>query len=400
MSNFSITDLKVDLAGILHATDVSSVPNITYLINRAARKLVSDLDIAECKRISQMTSPIYGQVYNYALPSDLKANSIIDIRPSQESVVNENEFGNFQSLFTRDFMRFKESGTLNITFNQMTKFARLSASVGSPIVINLLNSITDNGTWALGGTGTNLTVDNLNYLSGGASLAFDTTSGTSAYLENSTMTAVDLSDLVDVGAVFLYVYLPTSSITNVNLRWGSSASDYYSQTVTAQQDGTAFIQGWNLLQFDYDTATETGTVVDTAIDYARITFTYPSATLTGFRANNLVAQLGQMFDIEYYSNALFRDASTGAFKQETTDDTDLINLSDESYNIFLNILGDYASTQIGGETSQYDSGYLKNEYAIDRRNYLKNFPSEAIKPKTTYWQAPNRFRNNRTILTS
>jgi len=400
MATYSVTDLKTDLSGLVNATDVSSVPNITYLINRAARKVVSDLDIAECKRIAQVTSPIYGQVYNYALPSDLKSNRIVDIRPAQESISTQNQFGNFASLFTRDFMRIKESGTMNITYNQHNKFLRLSADTGTLQVINVLNSITDNGTWALGGTGTNLAVDNLNYLAGGASLSFNTTSGTSAYIENSTMTAVDLSTLVSVGANFLYVYLPTSVMTSVALRWGSSSANYYTQTVTAQQDGTAFVQGWNLLKFDWSGATETGTVDDTAIDYARITFTYTSATLTGFRVNNLVGQLGEIFEIEYYSNALFRDSSTGAYKQETTDDDDLINLDLDSYNILLNVLGDYANQQIAGETGQYNSGYLKNEYAIDRRNYLAKWPSESIFPRTTYWKPPSKVRNNRTVLTT
>lgn len=397
---YSITDLKTDLAGIVSATNLNAIPNLTYLINRTARKVVGDIDLAECKRIVPMTSPVYGQVYNYALPSDLNSNRIIDIRPASESISASNQFNNFSSLFTRDFMSIKQSGTMNVEWNQGTKSLRLSASIGNATVINGINSITSNGTWALGGTGTNLSVDNVNFLSGGASLKFDTTVGTSAYLENSTMTAVDLSNMLNTGAQFLYVYLPTTAITNVILRWGSSATDYYEQTATAQQDGTIFVQGWNLLQFNWNGATVVGSPVDTAINYSRITLNYPSNTLTGVRVNNLVSQLGEIFDLEYYSNAIFRDSITGAFKVKTTSDNDLLNLDVDSYNIFLNMLGDYANQSIGGETAQYGSSYYKNEYALDKRRYLQKWPSEAIFPRTAYWTPPSRRRNQRTILTS
>jgi len=395
---YSITDLKTDLASAVSATNTNAIPNLTYLINRTARKVVGDIDIAECKRVVSMTSPVYGEVYNYALPSDLSANRIIDIRPSTESISNSNEFGNFSSLFTRDFMRIKQSGTMNVTWNQGMKSLRLSASIGNAAVVNTINSITDNGTWALGGTGTNLTVDNVNFLSGGASLRFDTTVGTSAYIDNLTMIPVDLSSMLETGAVFLYVYLPTASITNVVVRWGSSAANYYENTATAQQDNTVFVQGWNLLQFNWNGATVVGTPVDTAIDYSRITFNYPSATLIGFRVNNLVSQLGKMFELEYYSNAIFRDSITGAFKVKTDSDNDLLNLDVDSYNIFLNMLVDYAAQTIGGETAQYASSYFKNEYALDKRRYLQKWPSEAIFPRTTYWTPPTGRRNTRILI--
>ena len=56
---------------------------------------------------------------------------------------------------------------------------------------------------------------------------------------------------------------------SLQLRFGSSYSAYYQSSVTAQFTGSAFKQGWNLLGFNWNTATITGSPSTSAIDYLR-----------------------------------------------------------------------------------------------------------------------------------
>jgi hypothetical protein len=65
----------------LHGTTLSQVENISGVFNRAARQLLLDIDPQETKRIEQLASPIFYQVYDYAPPADLKGQKIIDIFP-------------------------------------------------------------------------------------------------------------------------------------------------------------------------------------------------------------------------------------------------------------------------------------------------------------------------------
>jgi hypothetical protein len=165
---------------------------------------------------------------------------------------------------------------------------------------------------------------------------FDITVGQSvsnfAEISNSTMTAVDLSAtaLQDVGTMFIYVYLPSSTAyTSFTHRWGSSASDYYESTVTAQFSGAAFVQGWNLLGFDWTTATTIGTPVDTAIDYLLFRATYAASftSQTGLRIDAITMRQKSLLNLHYYSDYLVID-SGGTAKDtfaSATDTTSYLN---------------------------------------------------------------------------
>jgi len=392
---YTVSQLKSDLTGILHGTTISKVTNLDNLINRAGRKVIAEIDPAETKKTANFESAIFDQVFDYTAPEDLKGNKVIDIRPQ----FNRTVLDNFSQRPSENFDIRKTQNTFHVRMNNSVRSIRLSKQITpSPSVIHTLDTITGNGTWAVGGDAENLTVDSLNFVAGSASLNFDLDgSGTTGFIQNSTMQQVDLTDLDEQGSVFVFIFLPDfTTITNVILRWGNDTSNFWSRTVTQPHDQTTFKTGFQLLRFDWNGATETGTVDPAKIDYLRVTITYDGVADTDFRVDNIVAQNGKIFEIEYYSKFLFR-SSAGVFKEEQNNDTDLINLDTDSYNILTYECAFLSAQQLQGQDSSFDVNFFREElYGAGEgkpglyKLYKRSNPSEAEKFQARYYRMPQR----------
>lgn len=388
---YSVANLKNDLSGILHNTTTNEIANLDGVIDRSARKLLLDLDPQETKRTLEFVNPIYNTVYDYPIAADVKGNKIIDIFPQVQRIPRDVWTQAYNQAF--DVIKqgiFTLTNMFTMNFNTGLKTIRINAPfLNAPVIINQIEAIGTNGTWSVGGTATDLAVNNTNYVQGAGSLQFNTTTG-AAYLENTTMTAVDLSDVENQSSLFVWVYIPTgASLTSVELRWGSSSGNYWTKTVTVNQEGTAFVNGWNQCQFIWSTATTVSSPDSSAIDYARITLN-TTATLTGCLLNGLDSILGTILSYEYYSKYLFRDVSTGAFQETVTDDSNLINLDTESYNLLFNLVAYYAAQQQQGQDASYDGQLFKNEYDVGLARYMSMYKSELQKPQSTYYPMPRK----------
>lgn len=392
--SYPISTLKTELTAVLHGTTLNKVQALDNLIDRAARQLIADCDPQETKRISQIDNAIYDRVYDYAVPVDLKGNCIVDIRPQ----VNRKFSDKFSQFYNEafDYTKYQVigKGQFTISWDTGVRTLRISKDLPAGQLINGATTITDNGTWAVGSLASNLRNDNLNYVYGSSSLRFDVDAGadpSTAYLENSTMNAVDLTRDEDQGVIFAYVWIPTpANVTNFILRWGSSSADYWSRTVTVAQNNVAFQTGWNLLRFDWDGATVTGSPDASVVDYLRFTVTYDGTADTDFRLNNIVSQLGTIYEMEYYSKYLFRSASTGAFQETVTSDNDLVNLDTDSYNMLFNLVCYYVAQQTQSANSGFDSTFWLTEYNNALKRYKARYKSEIIKPQGTYYSMPRK----------
>ncbi len=118
-------------------------------------------------------------------------------------------------------------------FNQGIKTLRIDNNLlFSGVLLNQADSINGNGTWVASGGATNLAQDNLFFVNGTASsLSFELLSGHSTgTLTNSTMQAQNLTEGYLQAQQFLYSFLPiASNFSQIELRFGSSATDYYSE---------------------------------------------------------------------------------------------------------------------------------------------------------------------------
>jgi hypothetical protein len=400
--SYTVANLKSELTGVLHGTSLSRVQGLDVLIDRAARKLVNEVDILETQRIVSISNGLFQDIYDYPAPADVKGDRVIDIRPQ----INRTQSGKFFQTYQEQFDLNKEEvfnkGSFTIQYRDGVKSLRISKEVLNAIKINQAQNITDNGTWAVGDDATNLSVDNINYVSGSGSLRFDTTgAGTTAYLENSTMTAVDLSRDLNQGSLFCWVYIPDPTIvTNWILRWGNDTSNYWSNTVTTAFDSTAFQTGWNLLKFDWNGATTTGSPVSTSVDYLRITLTYDGTIDNDFRINAFVSNLSKIYDILYYSKYLFRDATTNAFQERVTADTNIINLDTDAYNLLFNLVAYFCAQQIQGKNSSFDAQLFLSEYNNEKKRYIAKNKAQIRKPMQSYYTMPNQTRATRIRYSS
>jgi hypothetical protein len=395
---YNITALKADLTGALHGTTTNQIQGLDNLINRAARQLLLDVDPQETKRTVQFTAPVFNTVFQYPIAADVKGNKLIDIRPQVQRIPRDVWSQAYNQAFDVAKQNiFASANMFTMNFNTGIKTILINAPyLNPPVIVNQVESVTSNGTWAAGGTASNLAVDNANYVSGAGSLKFDVTSG-AAYIENSTMSAVDLSAVTNQSSFFVWVYIPTgSNLTSVNLRIGSSATDYYAATVTANQQATAFVNGWNLCQFIWSSMTTTGSPSASALDYVRVTLNV-TGTMTACRVNLIESILGSILEYEYYSKYLFRDSTTGAFQETVTDDSNLINLDTESFNLLFNLVAHYAvQQQQGVDATFYDGNFFGQKYQECLARYKAMYKSELQKPQGVYYRTPD-LSNSRYI---
>lgn len=390
--SYTIQDLKNDLIAVSHNTQLNQVTNVDGLIDRAARQLLLDVDPQETKRTLEFANPIYNDVFDYPIAADVKGNKIIDIRPQVRRLPSDTWLQAYNQAF--DIAKqnvFSLANMFTINFNTGIKTLRINSPLlNPPIIVNQIEGISLNGTWATGGTTSNLAVNNTNFVQGSGSLQYDVAIGT-GYIENSTMSAVNLSAVVNQASMFVWVYVPTgANLTSVTLRWGSSSANYYSLTVTQNQQGTAFVNGWNLCQFPWASASVTGSPNSASIGYSRISTVIANATATAVKANGLDCILGSILEYEYYSKYMFRDGVTGAFQETVTDDSNLINLDTESYNLLTNKCAEFMMQQLQGIDASYDGSYFKEEYDQGVMRYKAMYKSETQKPQSSYYYQPNK----------
>lgn len=390
--SYTVATLTNDISSVIHGTTTNKVPNIYGHINRAARDLLLDVDPKETQRIVQLASQVFDDVFDYPIPVDVKGDRIVDLRLTAGRIPRE--------VFVQDYaVTFDSTKSLGLSngiytqWNTGVKSLRIEAPfLTAPVQLSSTSS-TDG--WAATTGASDLSLDSTNYVAGGGALVFNLDDGSATgYVENSTLTALDLSSHLNASTLFTWVYFPAGSdMTSVTLRWGSSSSDYYSSTVTSNQQGVSFQNGWNLCAFPWVSATTVGTPDDTAIDYVRVSFAYDSTLQTGVKVCNIVSTLGYIFELQYYSKYLFRNASTNVFQETVADETEsnlVINLDTESYNLLFNKTAFYVAQALQGADAAYDATFWDAEYQKSLLRYQKLNPSEAIKKSEVYYQMPKK----------
>lgn len=389
---YNITNLLTDIASVTHGTTVNKIPNIYGIINRAARAVLLDVDPKETQRIVSLAQ-VFNDVFDYPCPTDLKGDREVDLRPQAGREPWD--------IFTQDYAQnfdvnklWNLSNKIYTQWNTGVKTLRIDApTLTSPVTITDTSTITG---WTATTGASTITLETQNVVAGGGALKFNLLAASSSgYIENTSLTAIDLSGQANISSLFLWVYMPSgSAITSVNLRWGSDATaNYYTYTATSTQQGVAFQDGWNLLQFPWQTATTVGSPNSSLIDSVRITFAYNSALQTGVMVDNLTSNLGFIFQLQYYSKYLFRNPTTNAFQETVVDVADndkLINFDTESYNLLFNKTAFYVCQALQGADASYDADYWQTEYGNALARYRAQNPSEAMKKAEPYYRIPFR----------
>lgn len=387
-------DVKDNLSAMLHGGSLNKVRNVEMAAERAANTMLSKIDPIDTIRTSALTNLVHDDITNYSLPSDYK--KIIDLYPQADR--GSDDTASRRPIEKFDLTKELTNRTIAVSSNNGSKFLKINWADRSPKVLNACNSLTVNGTWSAVGTASGLVADSITKYSGSASIRFDV-NATGDGIQNTTMTATDMTDEDEVADVFIWVYVgDTTNLTSISAIWGNDLTANYwtGATQTTQADGTAFQNGWNLIKFAWSSATETGTVDPTTIDSFKITIN-STGVIANVRVDNILFSIGRAFDLSYYSKYIFKNTA-GTWITKPTTDLDTVVLDNDAMQIFLLECLIAIGHQIEGENSGFDINFAKNELGDPTKGlglyakYVKEYPTQAKKEVSYYGSNPSRGR--------
>lgn len=237
--------------------------------------------------------------------------------------------------------------------------------------------------WIESNDATNVHDDLIGQKVGAGCLAFDvdvTLSGLNRATITKTITSADYSSYIDVGHFRCWYRQPTTYASSVSINWGSDASNYYKVTVTTRADGSAFIAGWNRLDFDWDGATEVGSPDASAITLVWFDVDYAggatSDTDFGFDDLNLIVPDEMILT---HTLTYVGESSTGTALDAFTATTDVFLFQDFDPSLVLLIslqASILLNPQILVDNAEYRETYkellklYKHKYPKKRTNNL------------------------------
>ncbi len=337
-------------------------------LNSGVRQVLSDIDFITARRRTPLIPALFDGVFEYAAPADLKEYSIISVQNQRWTKTP------FWSLVAYEqFMRRQDANTVSVSdYDGLRKVFIKSSLIDTKITTSSLDSLTSGGgTWILLGDATNVEASISDFVEGAGSIKFDISAagGTTAGIQNTTLSQADLSEYFEGnGNATVWAYITsTTNLTNFILKIGSDNTNYYTKTVTTQADGTAFVNGWNLLSFDLSTFTTVGTPVITAADYCAIYFTKTAGKISevGYKFDNIQFRIGEINNLYYYSGYGWQ-SSTGTYK---------VNANEDEYELILAKCAELAADDVDEEKVSEKQAIRYKEL---RKLYMMSHPSEAL----------------------
>lgn len=383
---YKYSDLFASINGRLHGK-MGLITNPRAVINDVVNE-VGGLYLRSAKTKSVLAPNLFNDIYQYAAPSNIDGGKLIGIQPQS---MDRNRNNIWDLVTEEEFDQRKQSSTNLVAFSDHTFIRGLLISqrnsnlreLSIAGIQGLTGDSSTGASWAAFGQATNLQTDLYNYIKGSGSLQFDiATGGTTAGIVLTTVNSFDLTYYVSAGSVFDWAYINNiANISNVKLRVGSSSSNYYEMTATTPNDGTSFVNGQNLVRFDFNSKTTTGNPVITACTYVALFFTLSSGTVvdTGYRFNWLNAKQGNISNLIYYNSNPW-ESLAGIFKQASTVDTDYICCDQDEYSLMVE-----KGVEICGMAAReyQDAALAAAKYGTPQKpgmaqEYKRNYPTEAL----------------------
>lgn len=384
---FLLSAIKESLIGMSHGGTLNKIRNQEALFERAASKFLAQVKPMEVMRTAGLANTIHDDVYNYSLPSDY--GYLIDLIPEDNRTHWDMAFRKQAGTF--DLTKAIKNRTLSIEGSEGSKVLRVNWRNRAPKVLNSMNSYNGNGTWIAVGTASGIETDEITKRSWSGSVRFDLAASGDG-ISNIGMSQIDMTDEDEVATAFLHLYIPTSAdlakITSVSLLFGNDITTaYWTATAqTTQADGSALRVGWNELKFEWNTATETGTVAPSTIDSAKITFVTTGA-IANLRIDNLTFSIGRNFEMKYYSKYLYKNSS-GIFISRPTSDDDYVLVDNDSLPIYLLFCLIEIAQQVEGTDSAFDISFAKQELKELLPTFRSEYPDQRKKTQVSYGGLP------------
>ena len=345
-------------------------------LNQAVREVLTDMDLLTTRRRVALTPNLFQGIFEYAAPTDLKGYGIITVQNQKWTVTP-----NWELVPYEQFLRRQDRNTLAVSdYDFIRKVFMNSVIDDTKVTVSNLDSLTSGGgTWGGFGDAENVEAGTDNFVEGNASVKFDidAAGGTTAGIVNSTLDSTDQTAFFQGdGNCTAWAYITsTTNLTNFIFRIGSDSTNYYSKTVTAQSDGTDFVDGWNLLNFDLSTFDTTGTPVITATTYSAIYFTKTAGKISevGYRFDDIVLRRGEINNLYYYSSYGWQ-TSAGVYIADSTTASDFVNAGPEEYQLILAKASELAADEVDEDKV---SAKQASKYEKLKKAYEAGHPSES-----------------------
>lgn len=384
---YTVYNLIRDVNRKIHGAQVDDV---IYELDEGRRNMIKAIKPPEMKRTSFIEYALYDEVESYAIPEDVTYDNITDIKKLDKNKNLDSISEPMGHLYQRQFdqKRRKNIFTINMIngVKTMSIYRPKGLKRNEHLVVNKVDSLSDNGSWNTSGNVVNLRLDQLNHVSKKASLSFDI-NDSSAYgsIENFTMTPINMVDYLNTGAAFSWLSIPLpQNLLTVKLTLGSNqtdlSTDYYYSTVNQPHDGTEFQNGWNLLKYMLNNLESVGTPNPKSIGYIRFDFTTNNEPIPGCNLDSLVVRKGEIFEITYNSSYCLIDATSRAWKKFTTSNSDQFPFEEETYQIImletaLVVQKDLYASNIG---ASFDVSGVENDLTNAYTLYVANHKEEII----------------------
>lgn len=371
MAYKTIADLKTSVSGILQGLNLNSVKNINTALERTARETCVTLDIPEAVLKQQLN--LYDKVYNYLSPTNIFGTAEVDLR-TQATDRTESDF-----VYKMPLEQFDREKAF-VTTGVQTTFEFDSGGVGVlRVASNLpapsidLDPMTATTGWTAAGTASGLTQDSNIYYNAPSSLRFNLTTGTGTLTK--TIPSTDFTSYVGTAMAFLAMRTPNvANLTSITLKIGSSASNYYTLTVTTGFLKTFTVNEWMLDSFDQSLVTTVGTPVVTAITYVQISIVV-SGAITNFYVGDLWAALPFPVTLLYQTSALFLPSGGSTPLNTITNDADTVVLNDAAFVIYEHMCARAVALQQGGTLASNFIGTIDQTL-----NGMRGFRGVLIQP--------------------
>jgi hypothetical protein len=338
-------------------------------LQRGARNTLSNINPDTLKRRVPIFGGLTDNLAIYYCPEDVIVPSAIYTQPNDRQAC---------AIYTAPHEFFCQNRTDRFTIEYINgvRFLLVRRSVNtSSILVNEMDStagiVSDKP----------LAVNEFNFVSGKASLEREFTSTLSLGAnEMSSVLAqpLDTSEYKNGLAIIPLVLQNAGNIARIQFVLETDDTNYLTMSSLVDSVGDNLIDGLNMVRFRINQAVETGTV-----DYSDITkwklriYTVDGTTETVL-IDKITLQKAAHYYFEYYSNRMFIDGSTGAWKTLPVKG-DKINLAEEARDILhyeTVLLIAQANTKIRQGRSAFDNftAQLGRVY----QSYWTRFPSSEV----------------------
>lgn len=391
MARYTVYDLIIDVKGKIHG---GSVPNsIQASLDEGRRNMLRNIKPPEMERKAYIEQAFYRNVDKYAVPEDVKYEDVVDIKRLSSYRNLDTLQTPLAQVYRRQFDAKDRENIFAINYEDGVKTMSIYRPKGlhknEHVVVNEVNSLTENGTWNVGGNVVNLRLDELNHITRAASLSFDINdSDARGWIENHTMKPVDISDYLNTGAAFSWLSLPIpKNMTSVRLTLGSNqtdlTTDFYGATVNQPHDNNEFTTLWNLLKYMLNNLTSTGNPNPKSVGYIRFDFTTTGAAIPNCNLDSLVVRKGHVYEMVYNSRWCIIDAFTRAWKKKTTVNSDQFPFEEDGYQIIMleTALVVQKNIYANNAASKADVADIESQLADAYSKFRREHKAEFIDPE-------------------